>query len=92
MLQQKLADDYVVATGETHSVREFCALAFERLGLDYRDYVREDPSAYRPMEPVHLVGSAAKAARELGWAPEVIFKDLVHMMVDADLKILNERI
>lgn len=90
MLQQTRPDDYVVATGEAHSVREFCALAFERLGLDYRDHVREDPAAYRPQEPARLVGSAAKAARELGWAPEVRFRDLIYMMVDADLKLLNE--
>lgn len=88
MLQQECADDYVVATGEAHSVRELCEFAFSRLGLDYRDYVREDVSAYRPVEPALLVGSAAKANRKLGWKPEVEFKELVHMMVDADLQTL----
>lgn len=88
MLQQECADDYVVATGKAHSVRELCDFAFSRLGLDYRDYVREDASAYRPVEPTLLVGSAVKANRKLGWKPEVEFKELVHMMVDADLQTL----
>lgn len=90
MLQQEHADDYVVATGEAHSVREFCELAFSRLELDYRDHVREDASAYRPVEPALLVGSAVKANRKLGWKPEVVFKELVHMMVDTDLQHLSE--
>jgi GDPmannose 4,6-dehydratase len=90
MLQQEQADDYVVATGKAHTVRELCELAFSRLGLDYRDYVREDASAYRPVEPALLVGSAVKANRKLGWKPEVEFKELVHMMVDADLQILTK--
>lgn len=89
MLQQPRADDYVVATGEVHSVREFCEIAFARLGLDYRNYVREDASAFRPAEPAPLVGSAAKAQRELGWRPEVGFQELVHMMVDEDLRSLS---
>lgn len=89
MLQQSRADDYVVATGEVHSVREFCEIAFARLGLDYRDYVREDASAYRPAEPAPLVGSAAKAHRDLGWRPAVGFQELVHMMVDEDLRKLS---
>ena len=88
LLQQECADDYVVATGKAHSVRELCEFAFSRLGLDYRDYVREDASAYRPEEPALLVGSAVKANRKLGWKPEVEFKELVHMMVDADLQTL----
>lgn len=88
MLQQEQADDYVVATGAAHTVREFCELAFARLGMDYRDYVREDASAYRPVEPALLVGSAAKANRKLGWRPEIEFRELVHMMVDADLQTL----
>lgn len=91
MLQQAHADDYVVATGEAHSVREFCEVAFARLGLDYRDYVREDASAFRPAEPAPLVGSATKANRDLGWRPEVGFQELVHMMVDADLRNLSAK-
>lgn len=91
MLQQAHADDYVVATGEVHSVREFCEVTFARLGLDYRDYVHEDSSAFRPAEPAPLVGSAAKANRDLGWRPEVGFQELVHMMVDADLRNLSAK-
>ena len=90
MLQQEQVDDYVVATGRAHSVREFCELAFSHLGLDYRDHVHEDASAYRPVEPALLVGNAAKANRKLGWKPEVEFRKLVHMMVDADLRSLSE--
>lgn len=89
MLQHPMADDYVVATGVTHSVREFCELAFARLGLDYRDHVREDPAAFRPSESVLLVGSPDKARRVLGWEPEVEFDELVNMMVDADLQGLG---
>lgn len=89
MLQQDQADDYVVATGKAHSVRELCELAFSRLGMDYRDHVREDATAYRPGEPALLVGSAAKANSKLGWKPEVEFRVLVHMMVDADLRNLS---
>lgn len=92
MLQQERADDYVVATGKAHSVRELCEFAFSRLGLDYRDYVREDASAFRPVEPALLVGSAAKANSELSWKPEIGFSELVHMMVDADLHNLSEKI
>jgi GDPmannose 4,6-dehydratase len=92
MLQQEGADDYVVATGEAHSVRELCEFAFGRLGLDYRDYVREDISTYRPLEPALLVGSAARAKRKLAWSPEIRFRELIHMMVDADLKNLSEKI
>lgn len=89
MLQQPAASDYVIATGTTHSVREFCDVAFAHLGLDYRDHVREDPAAYRPSEPVLLVGAADKARIELGWTPRVSFSELVHMMVDADMQNLN---
>ena len=90
MLQQLHADDYVLCTGESHSVRMFCGYAFDHLGLDYRNYVTEDQAFHRPAESVRLVGCAAKAKRELGWAPQVGFKDLVHMMVDADLQIISQ--
>jgi GDPmannose 4,6-dehydratase len=86
MLQHHQADDYVVATGDTHSVRELCECAFGNLGLDYRDYVREDVANYRPTESVQLVGCANKARQVLGWTPEVGFRDMVSMMVDADLR------
>lgn len=92
MLQQTQPDDYVVCTGESHSVREFCDHAFSHLGLNYRDYVREDESSYRPNEPVLLVGSAMKAKRELGWFPELGFRELISMMVDADVRLLDEKI
>lgn len=91
MLQQEQADDYVVATGHAHSVRELCEIAFSRLELDYRDYVREDVSAYRPAEPVLLVGCPDKANSKLSWKPEIEFRDLVYMMVDADLQNLNKK-
>ena len=89
MLQQPYAEDYVVATGETHSVRELCEIAFGHLGLDYRDYVREDAAVYRPAESVQLVGNSERARNQLGWVPEVGFRDLVSMMVDADLRKLH---
>jgi len=91
MLQQPRAEDYVVATGETHSVRELCEIAFGHLGLDYRDYVREDAVAYRPTESVQLVGNCDKARKELGWVPEVSFREMVCMMVDADLRHCMEQ-
>jgi GDPmannose 4,6-dehydratase len=85
MLQQSRPDDYVVATGETHTVRELCELAFARVGLDWRDWVVTDPALVRPAEVDHLMGDASKARRVLGWSPKVTFADLVTMMVDADL-------
>jgi GDPmannose 4,6-dehydratase len=85
MLQAATADDYVVATGQSRSVREFCEVAFNHAGLDYRDHVRVDPAAQRSPELVPLVGDAAKARRVLGWRPTVSFEQLVRMMVDADL-------
>lgn len=91
MLQQEDADDFVIATGEAHSVRELCQLAFSYLDMDYQDYVRDDAYAFRPTEPAVLVGSAVKAQTKLGWKPEVRFKDLVHMMVDADLRYLKRK-
>jgi len=89
MLQQQSAEDFVVATGETHSVREFCECAFAQLGMDYRDYVKEDADASRRAETVQLVGNSAKAHRLLGWKPEKGFRDLVKMMVDSDLQMLG---
>lgn len=88
-LQAAEPDDYVVATGETHSVRDLCERAFGHLGLDYRVYVREDSGDFRPAEQIQLVGNAGKAKRQLGWAPEVGFDDLVAMMVDAEMRALS---
>jgi GDPmannose 4,6-dehydratase len=85
MLQQPSPDDYLVATGETHSVREFCELAFAEANLDYRDYVKVDENFYRPAEVDLLVGDASKAQRELGWSPKTTFRELVGKMVRGDL-------
>jgi GDPmannose 4,6-dehydratase len=89
MLQQDEPDDYVIATGKTHSVRELCEVAFGYLGLDYRDYVVSDPKFYRPAEVDQLVGDAGKARRVLGWEPRVSFEELIHIMVDADMEALQ---
>jgi GDPmannose 4,6-dehydratase len=89
MLQRELPVDYVVGSGETHSVRELVELAFGRVGLDYHDYVVSDPRFYRPAEVDVLLADPAKARRELGWSPRVGFAELVAMMVDADLKRLG---
>jgi GDPmannose 4,6-dehydratase len=89
MLQQDEPDDYVIATGETHSVQEFCDLAFAHVGLDAGEYVKTDPEFLRPAEVDHLVGDASKARAELGWAPRHSFRDLVELMVDADLVRLS---
>src|SRR4029453_18319421 len=86
MLQQERPDDYVIATGESHSVRELVELAFGHGGLDWQKYVCLDPALIRPAEVDHLVGDASKARKQLGWAPSVDFRGLVEMMVDADLK------
>jgi GDPmannose 4,6-dehydratase len=91
MLQQARADDYVVATGEAHTVRELVEIAFGALGLDWRQHVREDPALLRPAEVERLVGDASKARRVLGWAPRVSFRELVEMMVRADLERLQRR-
>ena len=89
MVQQDRPDDFVIATGETHSVREFCDIAFAHVGLDYRDHVVQDPKFMRPAEVDLLIGDPAKAKRDLGWAPDVSFEDLVRMMVDADMATLG---
>jgi len=86
MLQQPEPDDYVIATGETHSVREFCELAFAKAGLDYRQYVKTDDRFYRPAEVDLLVGDSSKARRVLGWEPKYTFQALVSEMVEADLR------
>lgn len=90
MLQQDKPEDYVIATGETHSVQDFCEAAFSHLDLDWRKYVEIDPAFYRPAEVNLLIGDASKAKRELGWEPKVSFRELVARMVDADLKRLSE--
>lgn len=89
MLQQDEPDDYVIATGETHSVAEFLDQAFSCAGMDWRDYVEIDPKYYRPAEVDLLVGDASKAKRVLRWTPQTTFKDLVQLMVDADLQMIG---
>lgn len=86
MLQQEEPEDYVIATGETHSVREFCELAFAEAGLDYLEYVKIDEKFYRPAEVDLLVGDAGKARRKLGWQPTFTFPELVREMVQADIE------
>jgi GDPmannose 4,6-dehydratase len=92
MLQHPEPDDYVVATGQTHSVREFCELAFAHVGLNWQDHVRVDPKFVRPAEVDLLVGDSSKARERLGWQPDVDFAGLVRMMVDADLEQVRRTI
>jgi len=93
MLQQDEPDDYVVATGETHSIEEFLTLAFQEVGLDdWRNYVRQDPRFFRPAEVDLLIGDPTKAREKLGWVPEVDFPSLVSMMVQNDLKLESARL
>ena len=89
MLQQDEPEDYVIATGQTHSVREFARAAFERVDLDWEKHVVVDQDLYRPAEVDQLIGDPTKAAEKLGWKPEVSFEQLVHMMVDADVAALG---
>jgi GDPmannose 4,6-dehydratase len=89
MLQQDRAEDYVIATGISHSVRDLVEIAFTHAGLDWRRYVRQDPALLRPAEVDHLVGDSSKAARVLGWKPTMTFEQLVAMMVDADIARLS---
>lgn len=91
MLQQAQPDDYVVATGETHAVREFVELAFDHVGLDYRQFVVQDERFMRPAEVDLLVGDPSKARRVLGWEPKVTFEELVRIMVEADVNLLKEQ-
>ena len=90
MLQQERPDDYVVGTGETHSVQQLCEAAFSHVGLDWRDYVVQDPRFMRPAEVDLLVADPSKAKRTLGWEPEVSFEQLIGMMVDADIALLKK--
>jgi GDPmannose 4,6-dehydratase len=92
MLQQDTPDDYVISSGETHSVREFCEIAFSHVGLDYEKHVEVDPKFFRPAEVNLLLGDCSKAKEQMGWVPEVSFEGLVRLMVDGDVERLkNER-
>jgi GDPmannose 4,6-dehydratase len=90
MLQQPEPDDYVIATGETHSVREFLEVAFAHVGLDWQKHVEIDPRYFRPAEVDLLIGDSGKAKRKLGWEPKTKFADLVKLMVDADIELLRK--
>lgn len=89
MLQQEIPSDFVIGSGETHSVRELCEIAFGFLDIDYRDYVRQDPKFYRPAEVDLLISNPTKAHKVLGWEPSVTFRELVEMMVQADIEQLS---
>jgi GDPmannose 4,6-dehydratase len=88
MLQQEAPDDFVIATGEAHSVRELVDLAFAHVGLDPDDHVRIDERFMRPAEVEHLIGDPSKARQKLGWEPRTTFEEMVKLMVDADLELL----
>jgi GDPmannose 4,6-dehydratase len=90
MLQQEHPEDFVIGTGETHSVREFCEHAFQCAGLNYQDYVVQDPRYLRPSEVDLLLSDTTKARKKLGWSPKVDFNGLVEMMVEADMKRLTD--
>ncbi len=90
MLQQDQPDDYVVGTGQTHSIRELCAVAFSYLGLDWQKYVVVDPALIRPADVELLIADASKAHQQLGWQPKVSFEQLIHMMVDTDMALLRK--
>jgi GDPmannose 4,6-dehydratase len=92
MLQAKTPADYVIATGETHTVKEMLELAFDRLQLDWKQHVKIDQKYYRPTEVDLLIGDASKAKKELGWQPKVRFQELIAMMVDADLAVEKEKL
>jgi GDPmannose 4,6-dehydratase len=89
MLQEDEPDDYVIATGEAHTVRELVELSFKRVGLEWEDHVRIDPKFFRPAEVEHLIGDASKAREKLGWEPRTSFEELVNLMVDADVEALR---
>jgi GDPmannose 4,6-dehydratase len=92
MLQHHEPDDFVIATGEAHTVKEFCELAFDHVGLDWEKYVSVDERYFRPSEVDHLLGDPAKARKALGWRPTVRFPELVRLMVDADTKLLQDEL
>lgn len=91
MLQQNEPDDYVIATGKSHSIREFVEIAFDVVGLDWHDYVEADKSFFRPAEIYDLIGDYSKAERVLRWKPKILFKDLVKIMVDSEIKKLDDK-
>ena len=91
ILQQETPDDFVIATGESHTIRELLGVAFERVGLDWQNHVNVDDKFRRPADPNQLLGNPAKARRKLNWQPDTRFEQLIHMMVDADMKVVSGR-
>ncbi len=89
MLQMPNPDDYVIATGVSHSVRDFCKIAFKTVGLDYEEYVKTDPTLIRPAEVDHLLGDSTKARKVLGWKPKVEFEEMVELMVSSDMELIE---
>jgi GDPmannose 4,6-dehydratase len=92
MLQRDTPEDFVIATGESHSVREFCEVAFGHAGLEWERYVEIDPNYYRPAEVDYLMGDPSRAATELGWKAKITFEELARLMVDADIKLLDDEL
>jgi len=92
MLQQDKPEDYVISTNQTHSVREFCEAAFARVNLDYKEFVKIDERYFRPAEVDLLIGDFGKAKKQLGWSPKTDFRALVHMMVDADMALVKDKL
>ncbi len=92
MLNQDTPDDYVIATGETHTIREMCEVAFSALDLKYEDYVKVDPRFFRPAEVEVLLGCPDKARKQLGWEPKITFRQLIEMMVESDLELVSRKI
>jgi GDPmannose 4,6-dehydratase len=92
VLQQETPEDYVVSSDRTHTVRDMCEVAFSHVGLDWREYVIEDPEFFRPAEVHALLGDSRKARAKLGWAPEVSFEDLIRLMVDADIERVRRQL
>ena len=90
MLQHDSPKDWVLASGETHSVKEFVKLAFDEVGLEWKDFVETDEKYFRPNEVNHLLGNSEQARKELGWTPETSFKQLVKMMIESDLKLAEQ--
>ena len=90
MLNQEKAQDYVIATGETHSVKDFLQASFDSVGLNYQDYLEIDPDLYRPAEVDYLLGDASKAKKELGWTPQITFNKLVKEMVTSDIRLYSD--
>ena len=90
MVQADEPDDYIIATGQSHSVREFCERAFSRVGLDHRDFVHQDPVFFRPVDITETRGDATKARERLHWTPSVTFEQLVDMMVDAEVERMRQ--